>query len=106
MEELGEGQGPVAIIAAKQLIARVAGQGDRDGAASLPGDVPGGQRRAVGEGLVELPRQGRQGLPGLRFDNERLVLRSKVTGGQLGITGLVVGGVRKADREGLDRPAR
>ena len=66
VEELGQGQGPVAVVAAEQLVAGVAGQGHRDRAAGLAGDVPGRQGRAVGERLVELPGQGRQGLPGLR----------------------------------------
>ena len=58
----------VARVAAEELVAAVAGQGDRDVLAGQPRDRVGGDRRRVGERLVEGLDEGRQRL-------QRLVAR-------------------------------
>ena len=59
----GQRHGPVARIAGEQFVAAVAGQRHGDVLPRQLRDVPGGNRRAVGERFVIMPDQLRQDLP-------------------------------------------
>ena len=103
---IGEGDGAVAVVAAEEFVAGIAGQGHRDVPARLAGDHPGRQARTIGERLVELLGQSGQGGPGVGFDPERLVLGPQGSRDEFGVPRLVELGVAKADREGPDGLSR
>ena len=97
---------PVASIAEEALVAAVAGQGHLDAAPRQLGDIPGRDRRGVGEGLAIVPHQPRQDCDRIGLDDQLLVIGAVALRHHPGIAGLVVFAGGKADREGLHPAAR
>ena len=70
------------------------------------GDQVGGQRRVVGEGLVEDLDDPRQQLVGVGPDDELVVVGAEALGDQPRAVQLGEAALLEADREGVDRLAR
>ena len=97
-------RGIKALVTGEELVAAVAGQGDRDLLACQFADQKGRNGAAIGERLVVMPDQIGQQVHRLGLDAKRLVIGSQVLRDLLGV-GRFVETVMlfKADAEGLNR---
>ena len=95
----------IPVVAAKKLVARIAGQGHGDVLAGQFHHQVGGQLRGVGEGLVVHRRQLRDQPQGVVGRQPQFgVLGAQVGGHRARVDGLVVGLFLEADGEGAHRP--
>ncbi len=99
----GEQVGDVGVVAAEQLVAALAGEGDLDLARRQLGDQVGRQRRGVAEGLVEGLDQLREELDRVGAQDDLVMLGAVALGDQPRPLELVEARLLEADREGLHR---
>ena len=99
------GHPEIAVVAGKELVAAIAGEGDGQIFPRQLGDEVGRHLRAVGKGLVIEARQPRDELQRVLGRHCQLaVLGAQVLGDGAGMHRLVVALLLEADGEGLDRP--
>ncbi len=105
-EPLGEDHPPMALVPGRHLVAAETREGDGDVRARHLRQVPVGNRRGIGERLVEGADDARNHRFQIRAHDELVVLGRVALGHGAGIEPLVVmlSPVLVADREGLDRP--
>ena len=96
----------VAAIAAKALVAAVAGKGDGDVLARQLADPVGGDGGAVGVGFVIEPGQRVDEVEVVALDDVEEVIGAVAVGHHLGECRFVEGRVGKADGAGVDRGIR
>ena len=96
----------VTTVAAKALVAAIAGKRDGDVLARQLADAVGGDGRAVGVGFVVELCQGVDEVEVVAFDHVEVVIGLVAVGYHFGEFGFVEGRVGKADRTGVDRSIR